>query len=350
NTNVTVECSYCYGDSHVEGLQYADMFTTTTVEESSLTKINAVDTSVFTSSLKANYDKAYTHSTSSHAPTNAQKNSNITKAEIEAKLTGIITSHSHEGIGDYVENNWGSENAGKVLMVGTDGRVSLYDLSNFDPNAKWFTVTQNYTNVEGDFNSAKAKENLPLTIKLNTTNGKKFGNVSVIMNGVDVTSKVYSNGIINIEAVLGDIVITANAMLYTNLADPTDPEWVNGKRYDNFGNVIAGSNPIITNTIPVKAGDTIRIKGLASPDSGSIKSHVVMKILKTDGGNYYTQCLETVNSNGFFSSMTEDIANGMATVVFKTGLNIGFIRISGELIDSKLGADTVIVTVNEEIV
>lgn len=32
---------------------------------------------------------------STHAPANAQKNSDITKAEIEAKLTGTITSHAH---------------------------------------------------------------------------------------------------------------------------------------------------------------------------------------------------------------------------------------------------------------
>lgn len=38
---------------------------------------------------------AYDHSQSAHAPSNAQKNSDITKAEIEAKLTGIITSHTH---------------------------------------------------------------------------------------------------------------------------------------------------------------------------------------------------------------------------------------------------------------
>ena len=40
---------------------------------------------------------AITHSTSSHAPIDAQKNSDITKAEIEAKLTGEISSHSHAG-------------------------------------------------------------------------------------------------------------------------------------------------------------------------------------------------------------------------------------------------------------
>ena len=38
---------------------------------------------------------AYNHSQSAHAPSNAQKNSDITKAEIEEKLTGEISSHSH---------------------------------------------------------------------------------------------------------------------------------------------------------------------------------------------------------------------------------------------------------------
>ena len=36
-----------------------------------------------------------THIASIHAPSNAQKNSDITKAEIENKLTGNITTHTH---------------------------------------------------------------------------------------------------------------------------------------------------------------------------------------------------------------------------------------------------------------
>lgn len=39
------------------------------------------------------------HVASAHAPANAQKNSDITKAEIEAKLTGEIASHTHAGGG-----------------------------------------------------------------------------------------------------------------------------------------------------------------------------------------------------------------------------------------------------------
>ena len=41
---------------------------------------------------------AYDHSQSAHAPSDAQKNSDITKSEIEAKLTGTITSHNHTGL------------------------------------------------------------------------------------------------------------------------------------------------------------------------------------------------------------------------------------------------------------
>ena len=48
-----------------------------------------------TDTLKTKYDGAATHASSTHAPTNAQKNSDITKAEIEAKLTGDISTHTH---------------------------------------------------------------------------------------------------------------------------------------------------------------------------------------------------------------------------------------------------------------
>lgn len=49
-----------------------------------------------TTAFRGDYgNTAYTHSQATHAPVTAQKNSDITKAEIEAKLTGVIASHSH---------------------------------------------------------------------------------------------------------------------------------------------------------------------------------------------------------------------------------------------------------------
>jgi hypothetical protein len=42
-----------------------------------------------------NDETSYNHAISTHAPSNAQKNNDITKAEIEAKLIGEISSHTH---------------------------------------------------------------------------------------------------------------------------------------------------------------------------------------------------------------------------------------------------------------
>ena len=348
NTSITIDCAYCYGGTEVNRLEEVDWLTTSSVAESSLTKISSVNTSTFTSSLKSNYDKAYTHSTSTHAPSNAQKNSDITKAEIEAKLTGNISTHTHDGIGDYVQNNWGAENVGMVLMVGSDGRIALYDLSDFNPNAQFFKVTQNLTNVSSDFSKTEAKENLPLTITLVTTNGKKMGTVTVIMNGNDVTSAVYndSTGKVVISALNGDLIINAKAMLYTNLADPTASDWVNGKRLDNNANETSSERGIISNKFAIPKGCTIRIKGLGT-SSGTVTSHVVMRIYKSDGSHYYSQNLATCASNGF-GTASQDTSKALGTFVFKSSLDVGYLIVSG---DRATGYDInqVIITVNEEI-
>jgi hypothetical protein len=71
---------------------------------------------------------AYDHSQVAHAPSNAQKNSDITKAEIEAKLTGAITSHTHSA---YVPTS--RKVAGKALtgdITLAKGDVGLGNVDN----------------------------------------------------------------------------------------------------------------------------------------------------------------------------------------------------------------------------
>lgn len=86
-----------------------------------------------------NYDTAYTHSQSSHAPSNAQKNSDITKAEIETKLAGTITSHNHSGIYEPVittKNTAFNVNfdgtASNIKMNGTQSLGSLSTVARAD--------------------------------------------------------------------------------------------------------------------------------------------------------------------------------------------------------------------------
>ena len=63
-------------------------------------KVDKVDgkglsTNDFTNELKSKYEAAYAHSLTKHAPIDAQKNSDITRDEIETKLIGEIDSHTH---------------------------------------------------------------------------------------------------------------------------------------------------------------------------------------------------------------------------------------------------------------
>ena len=71
---------------------------------------------------------AYNHSQSAHAPSNAQKNSDITKAEIEAKLTGAITTHTHSYLplsGGTMTGKITTPNNAQGITIGDD--ISLCD-------------------------------------------------------------------------------------------------------------------------------------------------------------------------------------------------------------------------------
>ena len=86
-----------------------------------------LSTNDLTNTLKTNYDTAYTHSQTAHAPANAQKNSDITKAEIEAKLTGQITTHNHDDR-YYTETEIDTKLVGKANTTHTHTKSQISDL------------------------------------------------------------------------------------------------------------------------------------------------------------------------------------------------------------------------------
>ena len=78
----------------------------------------------------------------------------------------------------------------------------------------------------------------------------------------------YTDGVISIPNVTGDIVITATAVAqaphYTNLADPTSPQWKPNCYINSSFSIAARSGNTVCNPIFVNQGDIIRIKGVGN--------------------------------------------------------------------------------------
>lgn len=81
------------------------------------------------------------------------------------------------------------------------------------PEPAIYTVTNTLSNVTNSNNSTEVTEGESYTATITINTGYELSNVIVTMNGEDITSTAYSNGIISIENITGDITITATATI-----------------------------------------------------------------------------------------------------------------------------------------
>lgn len=209
-----------------------------------------------------------------------------------------------------------------------------------------YAVSNNLTNVTTSNSVASVEGDTAYTATLTVKDGYEKLTVSVKMGGVDITSTAYSNGVVNITKVTGDIVITASATKkasYTNLADTTSADWSNDDRLSSSAtNKGPGTNPghVVTNWIDCVQGDVIRIKGIDILD-------------KTSGyAVHHTTTNTAVKLSSFTSHFVTD-ANGVISCTVATWVaagtqpNITKLRFSGKL--TAASANDVIITKNEAI-
>lgn len=172
--------------------------------------------------------------------------------------------------------------------------------------------------------------------------------VSITMGGVDVSTQYYSNGKIAIPNVTGNIVINITAAQsapsYTNLANPDSADWLTGQRIRNSGEATSSAGAIVTNYIPVTAGDTIRIKGLKF-GSPSLPDGNAASIPR------YVSSEKTFSSLWVYSEYEDDVVdegNGVYAITVTSPSSLSFVRITNSLAEGYT-ADDVIITVNEPI-
>lgn len=80
-----------------------------------------------------------------------------------------------------------------------------------------YTITNNLTNVTTNNNNTTIEEHTNYSATLTADKGYTLGKIIVIMGGNDISNTTVLDGVISIESVTGDIVITANAIQSTTI-------------------------------------------------------------------------------------------------------------------------------------
>lgn len=168
----------------------------------------------------------------------------------------------------------------KVTMGGTDITGAVFD-GNVTVLRR--VITKNLTQCTSSNTRIYAISGQSYVTKLTANEEYSINSVNITMGGVDV-STFYKDGIISIPEVTGDIVITATAIAqgpsYTNQipisTDSTGAIYNNigykdGYRLTNSGVDEEYGHKSVTGFIPIKKGDTIRIKGVYNNDVTSCR-------------------------------------------------------------------------------
>lgn len=151
---------------------------------------------------------------------------------------------------------------------------------------------------------------------------------------------------------IGKIITAA----FTNLADPASEDWLYAHRIKSDGSIVSdGSSThpdsVVTNFIPVKQGDVVRVKGLnirvvsanTTPVSTINTRSVFCNASKTVIGSVVPNNVSACVESG--DMWTYTIAEGVSGI---DASQIAFIRFNGTLY-SGYTANDVIITVNQEI-
>ena len=199
-------------------------------------------TNDLTNTLKSNYDTAYTHSQSTHAPSNAQKNSDITKTEIEAKLTGNITSHTHS---QYLTEHQSLENYALKSEIPTNYLTSI--------PSEYVTETEltakGYITEHQDLSDYALKSEIPTDYI--TEIPSEYVTDSELNNKGYATESYVDDAVANLSELKINIV---NGLTFANA-------YIN---YNNGDYVSGGSAYACQEYIPVISGATYEVSGVSN--------------------------------------------------------------------------------------
>lgn len=301
-------------------------------------------------------DSTVYHSVTSHLSYCSISNASKTVADGES-YSATITANSGYNISSITVTMGGTDitssavNGSAISIASVTGDIVVTAVAAINT----YTVTKNLTNCSISNTTSAVSYGASYNATITPDGGYELASVVVTMGGEAVT---VTNGVINIASVTGNIVITAVAESSgpTNLADPTSADWQEGYRLSlSSGTASACTGHTVTNYIPAKSGDVLRVKGLSIV--GDKVNDQYPKICaynssKSNLGGLYGSSISSEDNYGTKVSVDGDIStytlmlNNSGTQ--KASTSTAYIRIDGVLMDGYTKND-VVITVNEEI-
>jgi hypothetical protein len=271
---------------------------------------------------------------------------NQNKLDASALSTHNTSTSSHADIREEI-NQLSSEKvdrSGMTLGVHTDGFVYLF--VNGSPQGNGLDIKADV--IEGDvFGYVDDNNNIILQ-----------GNIDE--NGTYTFAYKTKDGtVINI----GSAEFVPDSDLpYTNLADPTSNDWYTDTRLSATNgepkDIGTTTGHIVTNFIPAKMGDVLRVKGLNITSKVGTKHFYMCAYQgenKTYQGHSSVTTISTASADGALNSVSVDGDVSTYTILMqddgeqKAPSTTSYVRFSGSLLDGYTLND-VVITINEEIV
>lgn len=150
----------------------------------------------------------------------------VDKAQIEKIVAEYLLKNPVESNVKPVEKT-----AEMTIPVGIDENGQLWVAPIYAPvePGNTYSVTSILIGVESDNPSAVVAEGGSFSASLTVADGYEITKVVVTMGGVDITAEAYSNGVVSIPAVTGDVIITASAVAPTDIM--SNFKWLGATTY-----------------------------------------------------------------------------------------------------------------------
>ena len=224
-----------------------------------------------------------------------------------------------------------------------------------------YSITSNLDNVNTNNAAGSVMEGEAYSATLTAANGYELKTVTVTMGGANVTSSAYSNGVVNIVSVTGNVVITATAEAkapsYTNqIPISTDASgnayasgkgWKTGYRLNSSGVETAQSDIECTGFIPVTAGDVLRFANMALSKTTNV-AHNYISAYQSDKSKCVWSWNASTAATNFGGNMVWNSDGTLKQLTLASDITnasvIKYLRFSANVI-----TDSSVITKNQEI-